>query len=103
MLGADKLADIAYGHEMQSKAGNEDYVTAHWSELEQEWRTVLETFKEIYEKYSPVQEETGISHDSGLLELPQEKLDEADKRMAEIPSASGYEAAVYRCFGGNRR
>lgn len=29
-LGADKLADLAYEHEMQSKAGQKDYVTAHW-------------------------------------------------------------------------
>ena len=40
------------------------------------WRSVLETFKEIYEKYAPEQEETDILDDSKLLELPQEKLDE---------------------------
>lgn len=75
-LGADKLADIAYEHEKQSKVGREDYVTAHWEKLEQVWKAVLETFKEIYEKYAPYQEETDILDDSELLELPQEKLDE---------------------------
>ena len=75
-LGADKLADIAYEHEMQSKAECEDYVTAHWDKLEQAWRTALKTFKDIYEKYAPVQEETDILDDGKLLELSQEKLNE---------------------------
>ena len=75
-LGADKLADIAYEHEMQSKAGQKDYVTAHWGELEQVWEATLETLKEIYERYAPKPEETDILNNGELLELPQEKLDE---------------------------
>lgn len=80
ILGADKLADLAYEHEMQSKAGQEEDVTAHWEELEQAWEAVLETFKHIYENYAPAQEETGCFGDGELLELPQGKLDE----MAEL-------------------
>lgn len=75
-LGADQLADIAYEHEMQSKAGREEYVIAHWEKLEQEWRNVLEALKDIYEKYAPAQEKTDISDGGELLVLPQEKLDE---------------------------
>lgn len=75
-LGADELADLAYEHEMQSKAGKEDYVTSHWEELEQAWKNVLEIFHNIYEIYAPTQEETEVSDNGGLLELPQEKLDE---------------------------
>lgn len=75
-LGADQLADIAYEHEMQSKAKQEAYVTAHWEELEQAWENTRETLKEIYERYAPKQEETGIVSDGGMLEVPQEKLDE---------------------------
>lgn len=89
-LGADKLADIAYEHEMQSKAGQEDYVTAHWEELEQTWKTVLETFKDIYEKYAPAQEKTNILDDGELLEVPQEKLDE----MAALIDAFKTDTAV---------
>ncbi|WWR16970.1 ATP-binding protein [Lachnospiraceae bacterium JLR.KK008] len=75
-LGADDLADMAYEHEMHSKAGHEDYVTAHWEKLKQTWTIALETFQDIYEKYAPIQEETDLSDDGKLLELPQEKLDE---------------------------
>lgn len=75
-LGADKLADIAYEHEMQSKAGQEDYVSVHWEELEQVWETTLETLKEIYIRYAPKQEKTDIPYNGELLGLPQEKLDE---------------------------
>lgn len=75
-LGADELADLAYEHERQSKAGQEDYVTEHWDELEQAWENAFETFKDIYDRYAPAQEEPGLLDDNVLLELPQEKLDE---------------------------
>lgn len=76
-LGAERLADTAYEHEMHSRAGEEEYVTAHWGELEQAWETALDTLKDIYEKYAPAQEETAVfDKDGGLLELPQERLDE---------------------------
>lgn len=75
-LGADRLADLAYEHEMHSKADQEDYVTAHWGELEQAWESALETFQNIYEKYAPAQEKADILDEGELLELPQEKLDE---------------------------
>lgn len=76
LLGADKLADIAYEHEMQSKAGQEEDVSAHWEELEQAWKTALEAFQDIYDTYASVPEEADISDDGGQTELPQESLDE---------------------------
>ena len=79
-LGAEQLADLAYEHETHSKAGQEDYAAAHWKELEQAWKTALETFGAIYEKYAPAQEETDSFDDGELLNLPQESLDE----MAEL-------------------
>lgn len=75
-LGADKLADIAYEHEMHSKAGQEDYIAAHWGELEQTWKTVWETFQDIYERYAPAKEETNSSDDGEWMELSQDRLDE---------------------------
>lgn len=79
-LGAEQLADLAYEHETHSKAGQEDYAAAHWKELEQAWKTALETFGAIYEKYAPAQEKIDSFDDGELLNLPQESLDE----MAEL-------------------
>ena len=56
-LGADKLADIAYEHEMKSKAQNYDFVKAGWNELVDIWDTSLEGFKELYHHYRKGQED----------------------------------------------
>lgn len=45
-LGADSLADMAFEHEKQSKAGNLEYVRRHWDELLSVWDKALEGFKE---------------------------------------------------------
>ena len=45
-LGADSLADMAFEHEKQSKAGNMQYVLKHWDELLLVWEKTLEGFKE---------------------------------------------------------
>ncbi len=80
-LGADALADLAYEHEMHSKAGQEDYITAHWAQLEQAWETARETFESIYKKYAAAPQETAVLEETAdleeqkPLELPQEKLD----------------------------
>lgn len=89
-IGADKLADIVYEHEMQSKAENEDYITAHWGELEQEWEHTMETMNEIYNKYAPKQEETDVLDNGELSELLQEELDET----AELIDSFKTDAAV---------
>ena len=46
-IGADKLADIAYEHEMKSKADDIAYVEAHWDELVAVWEQTLEGFRQF--------------------------------------------------------
>lgn len=93
MLGADGLADIAYDHEMQSRAGRYDEVNAHWNELEQTWKSVLETFEAVYEKYAPAHQEniqTYVSANDEALEPEQGELD----KMAELIDAFRTDEAV---------
>ena len=47
MLGAESLADVAYEHERQSKAGNLAYVEEHWDELIECWDRTLAGFEEF--------------------------------------------------------
>ena len=47
-LGADSLADMAYEHEKQSKAGNLAYVEEHWNELVECWERTRAGFEEFY-------------------------------------------------------
>ena len=46
-LGADSLADVAYEHEKQSKAGNLAYVDEHWDELVEQWDRARAGFEEF--------------------------------------------------------
>lgn len=63
-LGADTLADTAFEHEKQSKAGNMNYVAGHWEELLDVWEKTLEGFQKFLrihggeenDKYAPVNE-----------------------------------------------
>lgn len=58
ILGADQLADMAFAHEQQSKAGNMQYVTDHWEELLSVWDKTLEGFQKFvttYDKECPDQ------------------------------------------------
>ena len=48
MLGAEKLADLAFEHEKQSKAGNMAYVEEHWNELAECWAKTREGFQAFY-------------------------------------------------------
>lgn len=50
-LGADRLADLAYRHEQESKAGNAEYVGGHWEELLAVWETTLEGFQGLMHTY----------------------------------------------------
>ena len=56
MLGADSLADVAYEHEKQSKAGNLAYVEEHWDELVENWERTRKGFEEFYRKSREEQE-----------------------------------------------
>ena len=46
-LGADSLADVAYEHEKQSKAGNLAYVEEHWDELVERWDRARAGFEDF--------------------------------------------------------
>ncbi len=76
-LGADALADIAYEHEMRSKAQDCAYVNEHWNELLAVWNQTLEGFQALYsscgkedDKYDAVS-----SDNDELLQLSQDDLE----------------------------
>ena len=73
-LGADKLADIAYEHELKSKADDIAYVEAHWDELVAVWDTTQDGFREFRGedsgKYGVVSSENGE-----VLQLSQSDLE----------------------------
>ena len=77
-LGADKLADIAYKHEMKSKAGEIEYVKAHWDELIDAWDNALKGFQEFYGRYRAEDDKYGMASDNGgeVLKLSQNDLEE---------------------------
>ena len=75
MLGADRLADIAYEHEMKSKAGDIAYVEAHWDELVAAWEQTQEGFRQFRgddnDKYGIVSGDNGE-----ILRLTQDDLEQ---------------------------
>ncbi len=46
-LGADRLADLAFAHEKESKAGNAAYADSHFEELLGVWEHTLAGFEEL--------------------------------------------------------
>ena len=77
-LGADKFADIAYEHEMKSKAGEIEYVRAHWDELVAAWDNTFEGLQEFYDRYHVEDDKYGMVNDNDgeVLKLSQEDLAE---------------------------
>ena len=77
-VGADKLADIAYEHEMKSKAGEIDYVKTHWDELIAAWDNALNGLQEFYGRYRAEDDKYGMVQDNGgeVLKLTQSDLEE---------------------------
>ena len=49
-LGLMSLADIAYQHELSSKANDKDFVNNHFNELEMEYNKTLNIIKSYNEK-----------------------------------------------------
>lgn len=77
-LGADKLADMAFEHEKQSKAGNAEYVTANWEELLSVWDKTLEGFREFIKMHGGERNDKYAAKEGGeLLELTADDLEEA--------------------------
>ena len=77
ILGADQLADMAFAHEQQSKAGNMQYVADHWEELLSVWDKTLEGFQKFiaaYDKESPDQYRAAA--DGEVLHLTETDLSE---------------------------
>lgn len=76
-LGADALADIAYEHEMRSKAQDYAYVNEHWNELLAVWNQTLEGFQALYSSCGKEDDKyDAVSSDNGeLLQLSQDDLE----------------------------
>ena len=77
-LGAEKFADIAYEHEMKSKAGEIEYVKAHWDELVAAWDNALKGLQEFYGRYRAEDDKYGMvsDNDGEVLKLTQNDLAE---------------------------
>ena len=77
-VGADKLADIAYEHEMKSKAGEIEFVKVHWDELIAAWDDALSGLQEFYGRYRAEDDKYGMANDNGgeVLKLTQSDLEE---------------------------
>ena len=56
-LGAEQLADMAFAHEKQSKAGNAAYVDGHFEGLISLWDKTLTGFERFMESYGPEETE----------------------------------------------
>ncbi len=54
-LGFMKLADISYQHELKSKENDSEFVNSHFSELEEEYKKVLDVAR-TYVEHNPVSE-----------------------------------------------
>ncbi len=79
-LGADRLADVAFEHEKQSKAGNQEYAAGHWDELLLAWDAALEGFQEFINVYGGEQTDKygAVNNDGGEVStLSEEDLAEA--------------------------
>lgn len=77
-LGAERLADLAYEHEKQSKAGNAEYVNACWEELVGVWENTLEGFQMFYDAYCGEDKyEAADREDKEVLQLSGEDLEKA--------------------------
>ncbi len=73
-LGAERLADMAFAHEKQSKAGNAVYVNAHFEELVLLWDRTLMGFQGLLENYGAEEEEKYQAVEGGEI-LPLSKSD----------------------------
>lgn len=76
-LGADRLADAAYEHEMQSKADNISYVREHWEELLTVWDKTLDGFEMIYGRYGEEGSKYEAVSGNEMLHLSPDDLEQA--------------------------
>ena len=92
-LGADKFADIAYEHEMKSKAGEIEYVRTHWDELIAAWDNTLKGLQEFYGKYHVEDDKYGMVNDNDgeVLKLSQEDLAEVAALLDDFKTEKAIE------------
>ena len=92
-LGADKLADMAYEHEMKSKADEAEFVTAHWDELVAVWEETHEGFLEFYSGYRQRDDQYGMisNVDGELMILSQDDLDKVVALLDDFEKAQAVE------------
>ena len=92
-LGADKLADMAYEHEMKSKAENAEYVTDHWEELVAVWEETQEGFREFYGGYRQTNDKYGMINSSNgeWMLLSQDDLDNVIMLLDDFQKAQAVE------------
>ncbi|MCM1267730.1 MAG: response regulator [Bacteroidales bacterium] len=76
-LGADALADTAFTHEKESKAGNASYVAAHFDELLALWEKAQEGFTALWNARGADQEEAAAAEGQECLALTQDDLEKA--------------------------
>ena len=92
-LGADKLADIAYEHEMKSKAGEIEYVKTHWDELIAAWDNTLNGLQEFYGGYRSEDDKYAMVNDNGgeVLKLSQSDLEEVASLLDDFETEKAIE------------
>lgn len=75
-LGADELSAVCYLHEMESKAGNSEYVLKDFDNLLDKWKISLEGFEKLYGIYNKGgQYSPRIEGDGDTLKLSKEDFD----------------------------
>ena len=91
--GAEKLADIAYEHEMKSKAGELEYVQAHWDELIAAWDLALTGLQEFYGRYRVEEDKYDMASDPDgeVLKLSQSDLAEAVALLEDFETEKAIE------------
>ena len=96
-VGADKLADIAYEHEMKSKAGEIEYVKTHWDELIVAWDKAINGLREFYSGYRAEDDKYGmvIDNDGEVLKLSQGDLEEVASLLDAFETEKAIEKLRY--------
>lgn len=83
-LGADVLADIAFWHEKESRAGNTAYVETHFEELLDVWDQAQEGFLELWNAWGGKAWETVCGGGQECLILTQDDLEKAAALLDEF-------------------
>lgn len=91
-LGAERLADMAFAHEKQSKAGNAVYVNAHFEELVLLWDRTLMGFQGLLENYGAEKEEKYQAAEGGeILPLSESDLETVAALLDDFETSQAVE------------